>query len=258
MMTTRTRTLAFIFAATFTMLVAAPAANASDINVSILRTVTSGPQAGLFGPAGGLGETWNQPSTSSASGLLDTGGIATSVGYSSTSLGGPDTWGTPTLGVLRDGLRNFNTNPGNSQQLVINGLTVGDLYDVWLASANILNTNIPNFANQRSNGEWSTPNTTTTAGPQSVDNRFAVNGSTWVEGNNYVLFEDVEADASGEIVLDGFSINGQPDFDVRLPLNGFQIREVVAATATPEPSAFALSALGLFSMGFIGWRRRRR
>jgi MYXO-CTERM domain-containing protein len=34
--------------------------------------------------------------------------------------------------------------------------------------------------------------------------------------------------------------------------------DFTAASPVPEPSAFTLSLLGLLSLGFIGWRRRRR
>jgi hypothetical protein len=243
MTTTTTRTLAFVLAAAATMFVAS-AANAVNINLNI---VNGADQAGLDGPAGGLGETWNQESTTSAAGLLDTGGGATGVGYTSggTSWGGPDTWDSPTLGLIRDGLRNFDTSTTNAQNLHINGLTPGELYDVWIASANTLSS-------QRSQGEWTMVNATSSTSVQTVDNTASINGATWELGNNYVVFEDVVVDGAGEIVLTGHARRDNT-FDTRLPLNGFQLREVVASV--PEPSTFFLASLGLTAFAF---RRRRR
>jgi len=245
-----TRRFAFVVAAAFSMYVGSSAANALSINVNIFRTQTSGPQAGLFGPAGGLGEFWNQLSTSSATNLVDASSAPTSVGYTSINLGGPDTWGNPTLGVLRDGLRNFNTATGNTQQLTLNGLTPGQVLDVWLLSANLIN---PASSNQRSNGEWSTPNVTDTPGQHAANNTLNQNGTTFVEGNNFVFFDNVVVNASGQLVFNGFSINQSPTFDNRLPLNGFQIASNPVA-AVPEPATASLALLGL---GGLMMRRRR-
>jgi hypothetical protein len=74
---------------------------------------------------------------------------------------------------------------------------------------------------QLSRGEWSTLNPTITAGAQAVDNTLAPNGVTWEEGNNYVFFASVEADANGEIVF-----NSQAVETYRVPLSGFQVRQI--------------------------------
>jgi hypothetical protein len=128
--------------------------------------------------------------------------------------------------MIASGLRNFDTSPSNSQQFAITGLTPGSLYRVWLASANT--------ASQRSGGEWSTPNPTTTTGSQVVSNLAGVIGDIWVEGNNYALFENVVVDGGGEIVFNGFSYDKTVvGFDPRLPLNGFQLGEVALEPAPP-------------------------
>ena len=203
---------------------APPAVGAITTNMSIEHSSPAEvpDPATLVGPVGGLGETWNQFSTSSASALVDSAGEVTSVGYAS-NLGGPDKWGfgSSNLSMIWSGLRNFDTSPTNSQRFVINGLTSGVLYNVWLASANIND-------GQRSSGDWWTPNTTTTVGPQTADNTAGVNGATWEEGNNYVLFENVEPDGNGEIVFDGHSNDKTvTGFEPRLPLNGFQLVALV-------------------------------
>jgi hypothetical protein len=119
--------------------------------------------------------------------------------------------------MLKRGFANFNAN-GTTQQLVITGLDPAKIYDLYIASAILITTN------QCSRGEWFTTNTTSTVGNQPVDNTLDENGSTWVRGNNYVLFEDVVPNASGNITVNGFAITGAP-YDIRLPLNGFQLVE---------------------------------
>jgi len=199
----------------------------TDYTVTVNLVVQSGKvyvnfdsssRTGLVGPAGGLGETWNQLAATSTSGLLDSVGLPISVGYTSSNLGGPDQWGGPSLVLLQQGLRNFDTGAGNSQQFVITGLKVGKKYDLWIASANLDN-------GQRHNGVWSTSNGTSTPGNHACGNTGGLNGDTWVEGNNYVLFKDVAPDESGRITVDGRSIF-VAGFDCRLPLSGFQLEEL--------------------------------
>jgi len=167
---------------------------------------------GLVGPAGGLGTTWNTSSTFSGSGLLDSTGFATGVGYTSSASiwGGPDQWNYPSLLMLLRGLRNFDISESNGQQLIITGLAVNKRYDLYIASANC--------SDQNSKGVWTTLNDTTTPGDHPCDNTGGINGDTWVEGNNYVAFKDVKPDGSGQIIVNGHSLDGY-----RLPLNGFQI-----------------------------------
>ena len=190
------------------------AATTMAINVDIDNTV----RAGLVGPIGGLGAVWNTKATSSATNLLHSSGPPTTVGYTSTNLGGPDEWGTPSLVMLRQGLRNFDTSPTNSQQLVINGLDPAKTYDLYIASGNL--------GGQGHNGVWATTNTTTTPGDHPCGNTTDLNGSTWVVGNNYVVFRAVVPDGSGKITVNGRSIF-VPGFDCRLPMSGFQLIESV-------------------------------
>ena len=246
----KNRALALFLSTTLALFVAVPAASALTVNLNIFRAENTNviPAASLVGPAGGLGQTWNQRSTStSVTPLLDALGNATTIGYTTTNLGGPDTWGNPALGILRDGLRNFNTAPGNTQQLVINGLTPGDLFDVYLVSANMLSGTGANA--QRSNGQWSTTNAAATVGAQSANNTLSLNGTTFVQGNNYVFFDNVVVNPAGQMIFNGFSINQAPTFDNRLPLNGFQLVSVI-----PEP---ATATLGLLSVAGLMLRRRR-
>jgi hypothetical protein len=192
------------------------------INVSLEKTSPQSDPALLEGPGGGLGETWNQVTGSSASGLLDSVGAATGVDFTqSGGLDGIDQWGSPAVQMLWSGLRVFTT--GATFQVKINGLTPGDFYDVYVGSAN----------EQRSKGDWSTPNPTLTSGIQSVDNTVDLITDSWVEGNNHVSFAYVEVDSNGEIVLDGDAAD-----TYRLPLNGFQL----APTTSP---AALITAFGI-------------
>jgi hypothetical protein len=58
------------------------------------------------------------------------------------------------------------------------------------------------------------------------------NSTTWVRGDNYVLFENVEPDGTNMITITLVGSTG--DYDRRVMLNGFQLIEVapVVATAT--------------------------
>ncbi len=181
----------------------------------------------LVGPAGGSGETWNQPTTFSGSGLSDSAGIFSNVGWSNTDMNGIDNWGNPGLNMLRSGMRNFFK--GVPQQFVINGLTPGAYYKVWIASQQ------PNT--EKAKGDWSTPNPTSTVGSQPIDATVAQNTTTWEQGNNYVFFDHVLVNGSGEIVLNGLSAA-----NYRLPVNGFQL---VPTTAPP------ITDYGTWASGYL-------
>ena len=201
------------------------------INVNMDNVV----QPGLVGPVGGLGAVWNTIATASATNLKHASGPASTVGFTSSGTGG---WGgpnenntEPALRMLKRQFVNFGAS-GTTQQLLITGLDPAKTYDLYIASAILITTN------QCSRGEWFTTNTTSTVGNQPVDNTLDENGSTWVRGNNYVLFEYVVPDASGNITVNGFAITGAP-YDIRLPLNGFQLVESPPLIAGPVSNAMS-------------------
>jgi len=213
----------------------ATAANAEIINVNMYAS-SGNPQpylpqdaATLEGPAGGLGETWNQFNTKSASGLLDSTGAATSVGFvNNVGSGWLRSGGDLTMLLAERAL----FGKGGDTTHTINGLTAGGLYNVWIASS-VTNAYDP----EAGHGEWSTSNPTSTAGVQAISN-FDLNANTWEYGNNYVLFKNVEADTNGEITFLGDATDAgeiESGLAYRLGLSGFQI-ETVDMTA---PTALA-------------------
>ena len=189
--------------------IAVPAtADAQTINVNVDGSVRSG----LVGPAGGLGDTWNTTGASTflMTDLLDSTGGATTVDFT-TSTGNQENngWGNPALQMLRCAYFQFgHATPYN---LVISDLTVGQRYDLYIAS----------FYNNETGslGTFTTTNAVSGGATQIADNGGGGgNGATWVEGTNYVLFEGVQPDLSNDITI---GIVGDPTH--RAMLSGFQL-----------------------------------
>lgn len=227
---------------------------AALINVNFTGNETPPPtESGLVGPGGGLGTSWNQFGGPNSPGtLVNASGVVTTATITS-NFGLPGTLDDDEvidLTMLRGSMTNFAKGVDNTV-LTIGGLQIGGIYDIWLVTLR----NQP-FANGTPQGTeqyvgwWSTTNTTTSPGDQFVDARGAsINTSTFVEGYNYVLFENVVANGGGNVVFTGVAgplLDGSND-DHRLGINGLQINQV------PEPGAVALLALG----GLLGLRRRR-
>ena len=189
-------------------------------------------ESGLVGPGGGLGTSWNEFNGPDSPGTLnDSTGTATSVTID-TNFGLPNTLDVPVidLTMLRGSATNFGKGVDNTS-VAINGLVAGDFYDIWLVTLR----NQP-FGNGSPNGTeqyvgwWSTTNSTTSPSDQLVDARgAAVDTSTFVDGYNFVLFENVEADESGNIVFTGVAgplLDGSNN-NHRLGLNGLQIEKTI-------------------------------
>jgi len=193
----------------------APVGAGELINVSIGSATKTSPA----GPAGGAGATWNQFTWSgqwqsvTGSSLKNSANVTTTVGFDFTNQWSAfDPWGNPSQTLLKNG-----ANPNGSQTGIITGLTPGAKYDVYIASYH---------GNDRNNGSFSTTNPTTNGSSQSLDSTATPNGSTWVEGQNYVAFMGTVADGSGIISLTWNPIN-------HLAMMGFQL----VAAGTPTPAA---------------------
>ena len=228
-----------------------PTANAVVINYSVHHAdddgiVTSTNLSGPNGVAAGV-ETWNLATASgepllTQSALLDAAGATTGVGVSFTELGGPDDWGYgSTLKLLWRSGRQFYNGEGNAGSFSITGLTPGATFNLWIASSHLSGENAKNV------GDWTTANANTTGASVIMDNTGnETNGSTWVLGANYTLFENIVANGSGVITMTEHAIN--PNLtDARVGFNGFQLVSV------PEPSTALLAGFGL-----LGLLRRRR
>lgn len=227
-----------------------PVANATVVNFSTHHTdddgiVTSANLSGPNGVAAGL-ETWNLNNFNdgaSQSSLFDSTGASTSIGVTFDGLGGPDDWGYNSgLKLLWRSGRAFYNGPGNSGSFSITGLTPGSTYDLWIATSHI-----GNIGDARGVGDWATANVNSTGASIAVDNTGQENnGSTWVAGVNYVLFQNVVTGLDGKITMTEHAIS--PNLtDARVGFNGFQLVSV------PEPSTVMLAGVGL-----LAFLRRRR
>lgn len=198
----------------------APSSAGQLINVSIGSASKSSP----VGPAGGAGTTWNQFTWSgqwqdvTGSALNDSTGTPTAVGFEfGNQWNAFDPWGSPSLTLLSNG-----ANPNSSETGTLSGLTVGSAYDIYIASYH---------GNDLNNGSFETDNSSSNGSTQNLDSTSSPNGSTWVEGQNYVLFQGVVANSLGEVNLTWNPTN-------RLAIMGFQI----VAPGSPLPSATSITS----------------
>ena len=243
------------FALTLAALTAAPFANAALVSVTT-DAVTGGNAAAitterianagnLTGPAGDTaGSTWNIISGYSGSSLLDSAGITTGIGYTTSfterrgisvdSAGGD-------LEIARTYMQDFGK--GGTNTITINGLDIGGTYDLWLVS--VANSGA---GTEYYRGDYITSNVTSSPSTQSIVSS-PRNITTFVAGQNFVLFDDIVADINGMIIITAAAANltEAPGDEYRFGLNGFQIEQV------PEPSSLALLGLG----GLMMLRRRR-
>ena len=182
------------------------------------RTGTLATESALVGPAGGLGTEWNQFADEDSSGpLVDSTGALTTVEFATNFSEGRSGGGSNTP-MLRSTLTDFGR--GAERAVTITGLEGGGSYDIWLSSYRDSSA-----ARERTVGVWTTPNATDSASSQIIDNRDGRNGTTFVEGYNYIVFRNVKADPSGTVIFNG---NGADqgegyDDDYRLGLSGLQI-----------------------------------
>jgi len=168
----------------------------------------------LHGPAGGLATTWNSRGLLDGA-LKDSAGNDTGVNFTAAGTGPYGDWWCD-LELLTSGL--FDED-GGSLPLVITGLDSNKQYDLYIASS---------WGDKESYTSFSSSNRTDTPSPQTADNRTFRNGSAWVPGMNYVLFQNMVPDGSGQISI---TYGGVGTYGI---LNGFQIVETGLATGTYE------------------------
>jgi hypothetical protein len=183
-------------------------------------------ESSLAGPAGGLLTRWNQYADADSTGtVLDSLGEATTVTIDTNF--GFTAFDTPVidLTMLRGSMTEFGKGI-DDRNVTISGLDPGGFYNIWLVT--LRNQPFGSDGTEQYVGWWSTTNATMSSSSQLVDARGEViNTSTFVDGYNYVRFETVEADGSGQIVFTGTAgplLDGSND-NHRLGLNGLQIEE---------------------------------
>ena len=156
----------------------------------------------LDGPAGSVGTFWN--AWDSAGGpLLKSDGGSSSVRYVVEADGPHADWWCD-LELLTGGV---HVAGGETSQLVISGLELNGVYDLYVASAWGENPVETTFTLTNGSGSPSV---------QSVGNALTGNGGSWERGANFVFFQDVVPDGAGEIRL---SFTG-PVYGI---VNGFQL-----------------------------------
>ena len=189
-----------------------------QVNVNL----DGGTRSGLVGPAGGSGQTWNQLSTASASGLLDYAGNISPLGFTLSNSGYFGSWGSPSLNLLTGA---YYLGGPSSVSLVISGLSPVKTYDLYLPSYSAYGDGMWNMS-------FTTLNTSASAGPQGVVG--SGNSSTWVQGDNYARFTSVAPDAAGQITV---SMAGAGAYEF---FNGFQILQTGSVPAAANLLTFGL------------------
>jgi autotransporter-associated beta strand protein len=182
----------------------------------------------LSGPAGGLGTTWNQFVGPNSPGVLrDALGPATTVTLTS-NFGLPNSFDSPVIALpmLRGSMCDFGKGRDDIN-VTINGLKARGFYDIWLVT--LRNQPYGSDGTEQYVGWWSTTNATTSSSNQLVNAvNPTINTTTFVAGYNYVRFQNVKANDSGQIVFTGVAgdqLDGS-DNNHRHGLNGLQIKEL--------------------------------
>jgi hypothetical protein len=211
-------------------------------NVKFLSSGTQVPVpvSSLQGVIGSTGESWNQ-GVGGVSGLVDsTGGPASGINVS--GLNGGNIF-TPAANSIFAGNSNL-FGRGDNQTISITGLALGGTYDIYIYALTHDSTGWGSPASaERAAGAFITTNASGNGTNQSLDNGITgTNATTFTAGGNYVLFQSIIADGTGNV-----SIVADASSSTRLHINGLQIQQV------PEASAAMLGALGALAL----LRRRR-
>jgi hypothetical protein len=219
--------------------------SAAVYNVKFLSSGTQVPVpvSSLQGVIGSTGESWNQ-GVGGVSGLVaSTGGPASGINVS--GLNGGDIFNPAADSIFAGNSDLFGR--GDNQTISITGLALGGTYDIYIYALthNPAGWGSPASA-ERAAGAFITTNASGNGTNQSLDNGITgTNATTFTAGGNYVLFQSIVADGSGNVSIVADALDGANP--TRLHINGLQIQQV------PEASAAMLGALGALAL----LRRRR-
>lgn len=188
-----------------------------------------GAAAGLLGVVGDPGETWNQ-GTTSVSGLVDTTGtVSSSVNVSGLPNGGS----TTSAGLSVFGANRNFFGKGADTTISITGLVPNAAYDLYIYALSHTPASWGDITStERAAGDFVTTNSVVgNALSQFLDNAIlGTDGSSFIANGNYVAFESIISDGSGNIsvLVDAYDgPDGNPatnDGNTRLHVNGLQIR----------------------------------
>jgi hypothetical protein len=211
--------------------------SAAVYNVKYLASgQTAVPVSSLQGVLGSTGESWNQ-ANGSYTNLIDSTGASSTINVSGLS-GGTDEG--PATSIFTGNSNQFGK--GDNQTISFSGLTFGGTYNIYIYA---LSHNTGSWGNtadtERAAGAFTTTNTTTNGTSQPLDNGITGTGSTtFTAGSNYVLFQSIVADGTGNISIVADAKDGAGA--TRLHINGLQIESI------PETSSAALLGLGAFAL----------
>jgi hypothetical protein len=215
--------------------------SAAVYNVKYLGGLAPIATSSLQGVLGTTGESWNQ-ATGNFANLIDSTGVSSTIGVSGLSGGqneGP-------LNTIFYGNSN-QFSKGANQTISISGLTIAGVYNIYIYALSHNAGSWGTTSVERAAGAFTTTNTTGNGSSQSLDNGITgTNGTTFTAGSNYVLFQSIVADGSGNISIVADALDAGAA-STRLHVNGLQI------AAIPEPSAALLGGLGVLAL----LRRRR-
>jgi hypothetical protein len=211
--------------------------SAAVYNVKYLGGLAPIPTSSLQGVIGGTGESWNQE-TGSFNNLVDSLGNASTIDI--TGLGGGQNEGP--FNTIFYGNSNQFTK-GADQTIAITGLNPNAVYDIYIyaLSHNTGSWGQPSNT-ERAAGEFTTTNVSGNGTSQSLDNGITgTDADPFTAGSNYVLFQSIVADGSGNISIVADALDDGAN-STRLHVNGLQIVSI------PETSSAALLGLGAFAL----------
>ena len=206
-------------------------------NVKYLGGLDPISTSSLQGVIGTTSESWNQ-ATGSFNDLVDFEGNSSTIDI--TGLSGGQNEG-PVDTIFYGNSNQFSK--GANQTIAISGLDIGGVYDIYIYALSHNTGSWGNLADtERAAGAFTTTNVSGNGTSQSLDNGITgTDADPFTAGSNYVLFQSIVADGSGNIsiVADALDAGGA---STRLHVNGLQIVSI------PETSSAALLGLGAFAL----------